>query len=303
MAALVDQTALFERLRPRLFGIAYRMLGTIEDGEDLVQDTFLRWQQADQSAIREPEAWLVTVVTRLSINRLRRVQTEREAYAGQWLPEPVPTGPWRQADERAELASDLSVAFLVMLERLSPEERAALLLREVFESDYREIAEVLQRSEAACRQVVHRARQRVRQSQARFPVSREATERLVGRFLSALQADDRDGVMALLAEDVAWTSDGGGKVSAVRNVVRGPLSVARLLLGIRRKEQGRVEYRLAWLNGDIAWVGLVNDRIFWVTAFLTDGDRVRAVYRVLNPDKLTRVGDAATWHPMTASPR
>ncbi|HEX6630565.1 MAG TPA: sigma-70 family RNA polymerase sigma factor, partial [Gemmatimonadaceae bacterium] len=148
----------FERHRARLFGIAYRMLGSVHDAEDVVQEAYLRWHRTDAAAVRAPEAWLVAVTTRLSIDRLRQTVVERERYTGAWLPEPIATGPEYAADRRADLASDLSMAFLVLLERLAPEERAALLLHDVFDSGYDEIARVLERSEAACRQLVHRAR-------------------------------------------------------------------------------------------------------------------------------------------------
>ena len=182
LPAAVDR---FERLRPRLFGIAYRMLGSVEDAEDVVQEAYLRWEGTDPDAIRSAEAWLVTVTTRLAINRLRRAATEREHYAGHWLPEPIATAP-EPADRRAETRSDLSLAFLVLLERLSPEERAAFLLRDVFDTGYAEIARVLERTEAACRQLVHRARARVRTERARFRVPVETHERLLERFLAAL---------------------------------------------------------------------------------------------------------------------
>ena len=207
-----------ERFRPRLFGIAYRMLGAVSDAEDLAQETLLRWQQADRAAVREPEAWLVSVVTRLAIDRLRRAATERALYPGPWLPEPI-------ADERyapdrtVELASDLSMAFLVLLERLAPEERAAFLLREVFDASYDEIARVLEKTPAAARQTVHRARERVRDDRARFTAPLDAKERLFSRFMNALQSDDKDELIAVLADDVTWTGDGGGKAPATRRVV------------------------------------------------------------------------------------
>ncbi len=286
MTSLPDSDAALERLRPRLFGIAYRMLGTVQDGEDLVQEAFLRWHEADTSTIREPERWLVTVVTRLAIDRLRRVRTERAAYTGPWLPEPVATQRWASADRPAELDSDLSMAFLLMLERLAPEERAALLLRDVFDSDYAAIAEVLEKSEAAARQTVHRARQRVREDRQRFTVDEAAADRLLGRFLTAIEADDQEAVLALVAEDVSWTTDGGGKARAARRVVRGALSVARLILGFERKGRGAVTHGIVRLNGEPAWVRYHDGRVFAVTAIATDGERIRDFYAVLNPDKL-----------------
>jgi RNA polymerase sigma factor (sigma-70 family) len=176
---------------------------SVEDAEDLLQEAYLRWHQADADAVRSPEAWLVAVVSRLSIDRLRRAATERAAYAGTWLPEPIASGDLASAGHRAELASDLSMAFLVLLERLSPEERAAFLLRDVFGCDYGEMARVLERSEVACRQLVHRARTRVRQGESRFAVAPETKERLIERLLAALSAGDRDGLLELLAEDAA----------------------------------------------------------------------------------------------------
>jgi len=281
---------IFGRYRSRLFGIAYRMLGSVQDAEDLLQEAYLRWHQTDADAVRSPEAWLVAVVSRLAIDRLRRATTERAAYEGSWLPEPIATGDFASAGHRAELASDLSMAFLVVLERLSPDERAAFLLREVFDCDYGEIARVLERSEAACRQLVHRARTRVRQGEPRFAVAPETKERLIERLLAALSAGDRDGLLGLLAEDATWTADGGGKVPATRRVFRGADRVARFLLGAERKWGHVVTHRVAWLNGEPAILSQVGGRVFAITAIDTDGDRIVAFYRVLNPDKLRHVG-------------
>lgn len=285
-----------ERYRPRLFGIAYRMLGDVGDAEDLVQEAMLRWHTADREPIREPEAWLVSVVSRLAIDRLRRLATERAAYPGPWLPEPV--APERlSADYEAELASDLSMAFLVLLERLAPEERAAFLLREVFGSDYDEIARVLEKSPAAARQTVHRARERVRAERARFDAPAEAKERLLSRFLDALQRDDKEALLAVVGPDAMLTSDGGGKVSAARRVVRGADRVARMLLGIETKYGHPFVYSIGRVNGEPALLQHVREdsglaswfgagRLFSVTFCDVDGDRIVAFYRAMNPDKL-----------------
>ncbi|HET7457459.1 MAG TPA: RNA polymerase sigma factor SigJ [Gemmatimonadaceae bacterium] len=281
-----------ERYRARLFGIAYRMLGDVQDAEDLVQEAMLRWQRQENESparVREPEGWLVAVVTRLAIDRLRHLATERAAYPGPWLPEPV--APERLApDYRAELASDLSMAFLVMLERLAPEERAAFLLREVFAADYDEIARVLGKGEAAARQTVHRARERVRADRPRFAAPPpDAAERLFHRFVAALETEDKESMLALLAADASWTSDGGGKVSAARRVVRGADRIARMLLGIEAKYARPFTYRLARLNGEPAVVQYVGDRVFAATFCETDGERLTALYRVMNPEKLRLV--------------
>ena len=282
----------FERLRPRLFGIAYRMLGTVEDAEDVVQESYLRWHDAGAGSARNAEAWLVSVTTRLAIDRLRRAETERAAYVGSWLPEPVATpSPLPLPDRSAELASDLSMAVLVLLERLAPEERAAFLLREVFGADYAEIARVLERSEAACRQIVHRARERVRDEKRRAATPPpDARERLVERFVTALASEDEAGLLALFADDVVWVSDGGGKAPAIRKVMTGAERVARLAVGYERKGRGLVRHEITLINGEPAVLTLVAGRTLFTTSFAVEGGRISAVYRVLNPDKLRRVG-------------
>ena len=290
-----DRLADFERYRARLFGIAYRMLGTVADAEDVVQEAWVRWQGADATAVRSAEAWLVAATTRLAIDRLRRLTTEREAYVGQWLPEPVNLP---APDRGAELASDLSMAFLVLLERLGPEERAAFLLREVFDAGYDEIARTLDRSEAACRQLVHRARERVRRPGRRFeaPPDRHA---LVARFAAAVAAEDREALLQLLADDAVLMADGGGKVPALAQPSRGGWKLAQLLANFER--MGRValgrrgiprpEHEVATINGEPAILTTVGGRVLFATLLeFDDDDRVAAVYRVLNPDKLASLG-------------
>lgn len=280
-----------ESLRPRLFGVAYRMLGQVADAEDLVQESFLRWHQQPRGDVERPEAWLVAVVGRLAIDRLRRSATERAAYTGPWLPEPV--APQRFAprpDERVELASDLSMAFLVLLERLAPEERVAFLMREVCDSGYPEIARALGKSEAAARQIVHRARQRVRAGRARFTVSTEVTERLLSRFVAALEGDDEEALLALFAPEATFTSDGGAAVHAARRVIRGAERIVRLLRGIEVKGGGRFSYRIGSFNGGPALVQYLGPTVFSASFLESDGDRITAVYRVMNPAKLGDVG-------------
>ncbi len=287
-SAAAPDAADLEPHRARLFGVAYRMLGDAHEAEDLVQEAYLRWHRADaaaRAAVLSPEAWLVTVVSRMALDRLRSARVERTTYVGQWLPEPVSTT--APAPDRAvELASDLSVALLVLLERLAPEERAAFLLREVFDAAYADIARVLERSEPAVRQMVHRAQQRVRADRTRFAVPPDAQARLLDRFLAALQADDQDAVLALLADDATFTSDGGGKVTAARRVVVGPTRITRLLRGLHAKWGHLVVETRETVNGMPALVARAEGRVVWATSFATDGARITAVYRVLNPDKL-----------------
>lgn len=283
---MIDRTLVFRKHRSRLYGIAYRMLGSKADVEDMLQEAYLRWHQADVERVHTPEAWLVTTVTRLCIDRLRAARTEREAYVGPWLPEPFMGEAYPPADRHAELASDLSVAFLVVLERLAPEERAAFLLHDVFECEYSEIARILGKSEPASRQIVHRARERVRRDRPRFQVSEAARKRLLERFMAALHAQDKDALLALFAEDATWTSDGGGKAKAARKVVQGADRVARFAAGVWRRSLSRLTHRLVSINGESGLLMCVDGRPMSVMSIDTDGSRILAVYSVLNPDKL-----------------
>jgi RNA polymerase sigma-70 factor (ECF subfamily) len=229
---------------------------------------------------------------------LRQLRTEREAYVGPWLPEPlVEESP--AADAAAELASDLSVAFLALLERLAPEERAAFLLHDVFESEYDEIAAALGKSEAACRQIVSRARRRVREERPRVRVSAAARDRLVDAFMAAMQARDRSALLAIFANEATLTSDGGGKAKAAHKIVRGGASVTRFLLGVLRPAGNALEMRKIVVNGETGLAILVSGRLLSVMSFATDGERVTGIYSVLNPDKLRGValGEAAGTSP------
>lgn len=265
------------------------MLGTVDDAEDVVQDAYLRWHQTDVSDVRAPAGWLVSVVTRLCIDRLRHLAAERAAYAGQWLPEPIATDRASSPDAATDIRSDLSVAFLLLLERLSPDERAAFLLRDVFDTEYDEIARVLDRSEAAVRQIVHRARARVKHGRARFAVPLGTASRVVNRFLAALESDDQPAVLALVSDDATYCGDGGGKVSATRNVVTGASRVARLILGFERKGRGVLTHAVEWVNGEPAIVTRSPAGVFYVTSLAIHGEHISAFYRVLNPDKLRHV--------------
>lgn len=280
---------IFIALRPRLFSIAYRMLGTRADADDVLQDAWLRWHGADHAALQSGEAWLVTVVTRLAIDRLRAAKTERESYVGWWLPEPLVEIDERTPEAAAELASDLSVAFMWVLERLSADERAAFLLRQVFDHDYDEIAASLGKSEAACRQMVHRASERVQQERPRFDVSRDAHRSLLEKFMLAARSGERDAIIALLADDVKVFGDGGGKVPSVLGVLRGAYRIANLYWAMSRRLGDRVEYRMAHINGEPGLLRYVDGRIESAQAFVTDGQRIVEIYAVRNPDKLAGI--------------
>ena len=281
----------FVALRPRLFSIAYRMIGTRADAEDVLQDAWLRWHHADREALQSAEAWLVTVVTRLAIDRLRSARTEREAYVGWWLPEPLVELDERTPEASAELASELSVAFLLVLERLAPEERAAFLLRQAFDRDYSEIAALLGKSEAACRQIVHRASERVRREQPRFEVSQDAHRRLLARFVEAARSGGREAMKALLADDVELIGDGGGKVPSIFKVLRGAHRIANLYWAVW-KRHAQVDYRLARVNGEPGLLRYVDGRLESAQAFVSDGERIQAIYTIRNPDKLAGIPGA-----------
>ena len=280
------QTETFEAARGRLFGLAYRMLGSRAEAEDIIQEAYVRWHQVKQSNIDNPEAWLVTTTSRLAIDRLRRLKTEREAYVGPWLPEPIVSHA-PPPDRDVDLAADLSIAFLSLLERLAPEERAAFLLHDVFDVGYGQIASVLGRSEAASRQVVHRARERVRGDRKRFNATEAAKANLLQRFTAALDARDEQSLLALFAPDATWTADGGGKVGAAPVPIVGADRIATLVLSLRDKfwAVDRV-IEIATVNGETGLCIRDGTHLTAAISIETDGERILAVYAVINPDKL-----------------
>ncbi|MEU2564903.1 RNA polymerase sigma-70 factor [Streptomyces longispororuber] len=285
-------TDVFEEHRPVLLGVAYRMLGRVADAEDVVQDAWLRWSAADRDQVREPRAYLVRVTTRLAIDRLRQAQSRRESYVGPWLPEPFvtdfgPTVP--DTAERAMLADSVSLAVLVVLESLSPLERAVFVLREAFGFPYSEIAVTLDRGEAAVRQLAGRARKHVEEGRPRYQVDPAERRDLTERFLAAAADGDLEGLMSLLAPDVRLVGDSGGKARAPLRTLETADKVGRFLIGAARKSAAEVEgfeFRFMELNGADSVVVLVDgkvDSVFQVEA--VDG-RIQRVFIVRNPDKL-----------------
>jgi RNA polymerase sigma-70 factor (ECF subfamily) len=285
---MTDSTV-FDTARPRLFSIAYRMLGVRADADDVVQDAWLRWHGSDQQAIQSAEAWLVTITTRLAIDRLRGRQAENVSYVGWWLPEPVVELDERTPESSAEMASEVSMAFLWVLERLSPEERAAFLMRQVFDHDYADIANVLGKTEAACRQMVHRAQERVQQQQPRFDVPRDTHRALLGRFMAAAQAGDRGAMKAMMADDVQLVSDGGGKINSFMRILRGAGRVAGVFWSVEHQHPQRVDYRQARVNGEPGLLRYVEGKLESAQSFVIEDGRIAAVLVVRNPDKLTSV--------------
>jgi RNA polymerase sigma-70 factor, ECF subfamily len=285
----MEQEKTFQQHRTRLHGIAYRMLGSGAEADDIVQEAWLRWNRVPSDEIRSPEAWLVTATTRLCIDRLRQLRAERETYVGPWLPEPITLEAAPPADRAAELASDLSVAFLAVLERLAPEERAAFLLHDLFDSNYGDIARILGKSEAACRQIVSRARKRVRADQPRVHVSATAHANLLRRLVDALRAQDSNTLMELLSTDATWTSDGGGKTKAAKKVVRGAERVSRFGMAIFARYLSQLDLRLVTVNEEAGLALIDETGVRLVVTILTDGQRILGVYSILNPDKLSHL--------------
>ena len=284
----MSRIEVFDRNRPLLFSIAYRMLGSVMEAEDVVQEAFLRWEGASEDEVRTPSAYLSTVVTRLCIDRLRSARARREQYVGPWLPEPLLEE--QESAGKVDLDDSLSMAFLVLLESLTPVERAVFLLREVFDFDYAEIAILVGKSEANCRQVARRARQSVAARRPRFESSPEQEERLMGSFLRASLSGDMEALLALLSEDVILYSDGGGKTQAALKPIYGSDRVARFLSGILKKAPPDFAVRQTRVNGRPGFVGYFGDGSpqSVVTIEVAEGS-IKAIRLLVNPDKLANV--------------
>lgn len=284
--------AIFERHRARAFGVAYRILGSASDAEDVVQDAWFRWRGSDTSVIRNPEAWLVTTVARLGIDQLRAARARRETYVGSWLPEPIVSAASETEptpEERLSLADDISMALLHILERLAPEERAAFLLHDAFDYGYGELAALLGKSEAACRQTVSRARKRVRDAHPRFDTSAREHLRLANAFSAAIASADPQALIDCLSEDVVFYSDGGGKAIAALNPLFGADHVTRFFMGILKKRPENLGVIPAIVNGLPGFVVEDENGVHSTLSFgVTDG-RISTLYMIRNPDKLARI--------------
>ncbi|MCF4164155.1 RNA polymerase sigma factor SigJ [Zavarzinia compransoris] len=280
--------------RPRLLRLAYRLTGVMAEAEDLVQEMMLRFHRAEAAEVREPAAWATTVVTRLALDHLRR--RRREAYVGSWLPGPVADDPGDEgrAAQRAELADDLSLAFLMVLDRLSPGERAAFLLHDAFGHDHAAIAAILGKSEAAVRQLVSRGRARMRAERPEIHVPKAARDAVAARFIAALVAMDGAELMATMAEDAVLHSDGGGKRRAALNPIRGADRVLRFFVGIARKNDMALRFVAMRLNGAPGLVALNGDMVWFALVPDVTGERVTRILLISNPDKLGGVEAALT---------
>jgi RNA polymerase sigma-70 factor (TIGR02957 family) len=302
----MDDAALLEELQPSAFAIAYRMLGTVSDAEDLVQEGLLRLHRALEAGerIESPRAYLATVVTRLAIDQLRSARMRRESYVGEWLPEPLVTSEDEDPARHVEMADSLSLAFLVLLENLSPEQRAVFLLREVFDYPYPQIAEIVGKSEANTRQLAARARRHVEEGRPRFDASREQREELAARFLEAVQDGDLEALEELLAEDVELHGDGGGKAPALARPLFGKSRVARTLAAWAKVAAriGGLTMRGVEVNGQPGAITFDADgHVINVMAFDIVEGRIQALRSVVNPDKLDHLGEVGdSWELLKA---
>jgi RNA polymerase sigma-70 factor (TIGR02957 family) len=289
---------LLDQLRPGAFAIAYRMLGTVSEAEDLVQEALLRFHraQAEGERIESPRAYVSTVVTRLGIDQLRSARRRRETYVGEWLPEPLLTSEDEDPARQAEMADSLSLAFLVLLESLSPEQRAVFLLHDVFDYPYEEVARIIGKTEANARQLASRARRHVDERRPRYEATREQHERLADRFFAAFEEGDLEALEAMLAEDVVLAGDGGGKAPALARALHGARRVARALAAWGRQGErfGGVSLRREEVNGQPGAVFLdAEGKLIGVLALDIAEDRVQGVRSVVNPDKLRHLGPVA----------
>jgi RNA polymerase sigma-70 factor (TIGR02957 family) len=292
VAAAPDTLQAFEQQRPRLFAIAYRLLGSASEAEDAVQDTYLRWHAADVQTLQSPAAWLTKVLTNLCLSRLTSARARRETYPGPWLPEPLLTEqPVLGPLDRAEQRESVSLAFLLLLERLTPPQRAVFVLREAFNYSHREIAEILDLTEANCQQLYRRARQRIAEDRPRLPqrsrASRDQHDRIVEEFLAAARSGDLTTLESLLAADVVAWADGGGKAQAARRPVRGAPHVARYLAGWMSRDVPGVRVVVTEVNGQPGILGILDGQLLVAVLLDVVDSRVAAVYAVANPDKLS----------------
>jgi RNA polymerase sigma-70 factor (TIGR02957 family) len=278
-----DSTQLFARLRARLQGIAYRMLGSVAEAEEVVQDAWLRWHDAQADPPDNGEAWLVTVTTRLAIDRLRATKVQREHYAGMWLPEPVLTGSADSPQDMLERADDLSVAFLMLLERLSPEARAAFLLREVFDVDYPEVARMVGKAEPACRQLVSRAKKQLADERPRYRVTPDQHHRLLSDFAQAMTLGDFGALRSMLSEEAELIGDGGGKVLAFPKPLQGGQRIAQLFYASHRKLHDRQRVQLVHLNGEWGLLRFIDGVLESAQSYETDGARIVRIRVQRNP--------------------
>lgn len=284
-----EKATLFEQYRKTLEGIAYRMLGSLSEAHDVVQETYIKWHQQESLALENPRAWLITVCTRLSLNQLKSACKQRECYVGEWLPEPFIDDVGNDLDANLEINESLSIALLHTLEKLTPTERAVFILHDVFDFKFDEIAKILNKNPAACRQLASRARKRVQDSRPRFSTSEVEHQRLLQGFIDATNGLDIDQLVAILSEDAELYSDGGGKVEALPEVMKGGANIARFFIGIftgYKKGNVKIAVIPQRFNGSLGLLIFEDNVLATALSVECMQDRICRIYAVRNPDKL-----------------
>lgn len=283
-----QSTKIFEQHRPHLFRLAYGMLGRIAPAEDAVQEAFIRWQKQDIDQIRSPKAFLSTVVSRICLDEIKSARNRREQYIGPNLPEPFLAAENETPEEKMELAESLSMAMLVVLDQLTPVQRAVFILQEIFDYDYASVAEMINKSESHCRKIAQRARDQIHENKPRFDSNAPKQHELVTTFIDAVQDGDLSEIESILAEEAILYSDGGGKVTAARKPIYGSAKIAKFLVGIQKKGTEDTEWRLEFreVNGEPGMLIWVEDNVYNVWSFHIENDKIHSIYVVLNPEKL-----------------
>ncbi|MFC5835661.1 RNA polymerase sigma factor SigJ [Nonomuraea insulae] len=302
-SGFADSASTFEEHRSLLTGVAYRILGSVADAEDVVQEAWLRWSGVDEAAVAEPKAYLVRVASRLAIDRLRWAKSRRESYVGPWLPEPISTAP--DVAEQAELADSVELALLVVLETLSPLERAVFVLREAFDLPFSEIGEIIGRAEPTTRQLARRARDHVRDKRPRFDVDLDERRRITGRFMNASAEGDLDGLIELFSDQVTIVSDGGGKARAALRIITGsdnvgryllsintPGNIARFMASIGMADISDLSFGMATVNNSPAMIISAGGRVISVISLLVLEGKIETIYLMANPEKIAHLEPA-----------
>jgi len=291
----------FEQHRSLLYGVAYRMLGSVADTEDILQETYLRWHQSKD--IKNTKAFLITVVTRLCIDQLKSARHQREEYIGSWLPEPLvkKLGHQKGSDELLHLSETLSFAFMVLLEKLNPTERAVYILKQAFEFEYAEISEVVNKTESHCRQLDHRARKHIANNRVRYETDKQTHQRLYANFMKAIGSGETEELVKILASESILYSDGGGKVKAALRPIFGADKIARFFIGIGKKFSGRISAQPAILNGALGIITFDQGEIQGAISFAIKQGKVQNIFYISNPDKLKHIPSILDAAPKSAS--
>lgn len=290
---MTNPAEIFEQYRPLLFHLAYGMLGRVTQAEDAVQEAYIRWQKQDTGQIRSPKAWLSKVVNRICLDEIKSAKNRREEYIGPYLPEPVLEAETLSPEDELELAESISMALFVVLDELTPVERAVFLLREVFDYEYADIAGIINKSEQNCRKIAQRSREKVHENRPGFERNRDDQYKLVNSFIDAVKEGDLTEIESMLAEEAILYSDGGGKVLAARKPIVSAANIARFLAGIQKKNGSKGNWRIEFrdINGETGMIMWLDNQIYNTWAFHIEKGKIQSIYVVLNPEKLRHLNE------------